>query len=314
MGVRDKLRGLGQRRGVRYAATLPERVVRSASALTAGVVHELATVALPLGLRRGRLYRNLVDATLRFLIENVGEVSGTRPSETELGQNFLLRRTAGNGIELIGILAFRASPVWVLAALADVCGFGRQIIPEIAAALKEEGLLAPAGSFTTMEQLLQGLERSSGQLAETVNAPPLDVAGLRAEWSKFVAEARQLPVPQLPRADAVLQLWRDLRAAADTEQRTVFEMSSLLALAAVSELPERARVLSKTAAIALRHGGTALSTALLEHYRQSLRELNEVGFLRYGARQLTPYTRARLRGQRSRGSCSTAFDVGRRTT
>jgi hypothetical protein len=294
MSVRDKLRGLGKRRAVRYAASLPERVVRSASALAAGVVHEVATVALPLGLRRGRLYRNLVGATLRFLIENVGEVHGARPTETELGENFLLRRAAGNGIELVGILAFRASPVWVLAALADVCGFGRQIIPEIAAALKEEGLLAPADSFTTMEQLLQGLERSSGQLAETVNAPPLDVAGLRAEWAKFVAEARQLPAPQLPPPGAVLQVWRELRAAADNEQRTVFEMSSLLALSAVSELPERARVLSKAAAITLRHGGAALSAALLEHYRQSLRELHEVGFLRYGVRQLTPYTHAAL--------------------
>jgi len=117
---------------------------------------------------------------------------------------------------------------------------------------------------------------------------------LRAEWSKFIAEARQLPAPQLPRADTVLQLWREVRAAADREQRTVFEMSSLLALAAVSELPERTRVLSKAAAIALRYSGAALSAALLDHYRQSLRELNEVGFLRYGVRQLTPYTRAAL--------------------
>jgi hypothetical protein len=294
MGVKDKLRSLGQRRGVRYAASLPERVVRSASALTAGLVHEVATVALPIGLRRGRVYRNLVDATLRFLIENVGEVSGTRPSEAELGENFLLRRAAGNGIELIGILAFRASPVWVLAALSDVCGFGRQIIPEIAAALKQEGLLAPADSFTTMEQLLQGLERSSGQLAATVNTPPLDVASLRAEWSKFVAEARQLPTPQLPSADNILLLWHELRATADSERRTVFEMSSLLALATVTKLPERARVLSKVAAIALRHSGVALSDALLEHYRQSLQELREVGFLSYGVRQLTPYTRAAL--------------------
>jgi hypothetical protein len=294
MGVRDKLRGLGKRRGIRYAVSLPERVVRSASALTAGVVHEVAVVALPVGLRRGRLYRNLVDATLRFLIESVGEVRGTRPTEEELGEGFLLRRTAGNGIELIGILAFRASPVWVLAALADVCGFGRQLIPDIAASLKEEGLLAPAESFATMDQLLQGLERSAARLAETVNAPPLDVAGLRSEWTKFVAEARQLPTPQLPEAGSILQLWQDLRATAQAEQRSVFATSSLLALSAVSELPERARVLSKMVAITLRHGGGALSSALLDHYRQSLRELREVGYLRYGVRQLSPYTHAAL--------------------
>ncbi|HVJ31053.1 MAG TPA: hypothetical protein VNA66_12145, partial [Gammaproteobacteria bacterium] len=294
VGVRDKLRNLSKRRGVRYGASLPERVVRSASALAAGTVREVAAVALPIGLRRGRLYRNLVDVTLQFLAEDVGGVASSQPTELELGQDFLLRRAAGNGIELMGVIAFRASPVWVLAALADVAGFGRQLIPEIAEALKKEGLLEPDDSFATMEQLLGGLERSSAQLAESVNAPPLDIAGLRNEWRKFADEARQLPAPQLPTASTVTRLWQDLRATAEREQRSLFEVSSLLAVAAVGELPERARVLSKSAAVVLRHGGAAVSNALLEHYRESLRQLREVGYLRYGVLKLTPYTRAAL--------------------
>lgn len=292
--MRDKLRGVGKHRGVRYAASLPERVVRSASALAAGTVREVAAVALPIGFRRGRLYLSLVDVTLQFLIENVGGVQSSQPNEQKLGENFLLRRAAGNGIELMGLVAFRASPVWVLAALADAAGFGRQLIPEIAESLRKEGLLAAGGSFATMEQLLSGLERSSGQLAENINAPPLDVAGLRAEWRKFVDDARQLPAPQLPSATAVTRLWQDLRATAEREQRSVFEVSSLLAVAAVGSLPERARVLSKSAAIVLRHGGAAVSNALLDHYRQSLLEMREAGFVGYGARQLAPYTRAAL--------------------
>jgi hypothetical protein len=294
MGVKDKLRGFGKNRGVRYAASLPERVVRSASALAAGTVREVAAVALPIGFRRGRLYRSLVDVTLQFLIEDVGGVQGATPSEQKLGEDFLLRRAAGNGIELMGVIAFRASPVWVLSALADVAGFGRQLIPEIAESLKRDGLLAQDGSFATMEQLLTGLERSSGQLAESVNAPPLDVAGLRDEWRKFVAEARLLPAPQLPSAGAVTRVWQDLRAVAEREQRSVFQVSSLLAVSAVGELPERARVLSKAAAIVLRHGGAAVSNALLEHYRESLREMREAGFVNYGVRQLTPYTHAAI--------------------
>jgi hypothetical protein len=294
MSVKDKLRGFGKNRGLRYAASLPERVVRSASALAAGTVREVAAVALPIGFRRGRLYRSLVDVTLQFLIEDVGGVQGATPSEQRLGEDFLLRRAAGNGIELMGVIAFRASPVWVLSALADVAGFGRQLIPEIAESLKREGLLAQDGSFATMEQLLSGLERSSGQLAESVNAPPLDVAGLRDEWRKFVTEARLLPAPQLPSAGAVTRVWHDLRAVAEREQRSVFQVSSLLAVSAVGELPERARVLSKAAAVVLRHGGAAVSNALLEHYRESLREMREVGFLNYGVRQLTPYTHAAI--------------------
>jgi hypothetical protein len=294
MSVRGKLRGLSQRASVRYAVSLPERVVRSASAIAAGVVREIMTVALPVGIRRGRLYRNLVDVTLQFLIEHVGEVRGPQASEVEVTRDFLLRRAAGNGIELMGILAFRASPVWVLAALADVSGFGRQIIPEIAEALKKEGLLAAGETFETMDQLLHGLENGATQLAETVNAPPLDIATLKQEWAKLSATARKLPAPRLPTRAAVLGVWRELMTTAAAEQRSIFETSSLLALSALGSLPERTRVLSRSAVVVLRHGGTVLSEGLLTHYREALVELRSAGFLAYGARQLKPYTEAAL--------------------
>src|SRR5207244_13212478 len=63
------------------------------------------------------------------------------PADGALPGDFLARRTAGNVVEALGIVAFRASPVWILAALADVCGMGRQMIPDVAAALEAEGLL-----------------------------------------------------------------------------------------------------------------------------------------------------------------------------
>ena len=292
MTITGKLRSIGRSRGVRYALSLPERTLRSVTALAAGLVHETAGVVLPIGVRRGRVYRNLVDATLQFLIERVGEVGVVHATDRELGENFLVRRAAGNGIELLGILAFRASPVWVLAALADLCGFGRYLIPEIAAVLKREGLLDATGSFTTMDQLLEGLEGSAAHLAETVNAPPLDVAGLRREWAKLVTEVRRLPAPQLPTRASVMRLWDDLQAEAAAQNRTVFELSSLLAVSAVSELPERVRVLSKSAAVALRRSGAVVSEALLAHYRDALAEIRAVGFMSFGARQLAPYARA----------------------
>jgi hypothetical protein len=292
--IREKLKSLGRRPAVAYALSLPERTVRSAAALTAGLLREVVVVALPVGLRRGKLYQNLVEATLRFLIESVGQVEGVYQTEDELGRDFLLRRSAGNGIEVMGVVLFRASPVWVLAALADVCGFGRQIIPQITQELQKEGLLAPDDSFTTMEQLLDGLERTAGQLATTVNAPPLDIAGLREEWDKLVTQARSLPAPKLPSRTAVLRVWTQLRDEAAAQERSLFELSSLLAVSAVSNLPERARVLSKATAIAMRKGGGVLADGLLEHYRATLREIHVTGYLAYGARQLEPYARAAL--------------------
>src|SRR4026207_295703 len=134
-----------------FLLSLPERGLRSTTALAGGARRGVGDVSIPQTIRRSQLYRNLVEATLRFLIEQVGQVKGVYPGEEKLSEDFLLRRAAGNGVELIGILAFRASPVWVLAALADASGTGRFLIREITASLKAEGLLNPEAEFNSVD-------------------------------------------------------------------------------------------------------------------------------------------------------------------
>src|SRR4051794_22551550 len=155
----------------RYILSLPERVVRSLGALSGGLLREIGEVALPAAVRRTILYRTMVGVTLRFLIEDVGEVEGVYSSENDLAENFILQRTASHGIELLGILAFRASPVWVLAALADLTGGGQKLIHEIATTLRQEGLLEGDANFENMDQVLTGLEKTSAHLALTLNMP-----------------------------------------------------------------------------------------------------------------------------------------------
>jgi hypothetical protein len=92
-----------------YLLSFPERLIRGALGLGAGVAREVGEVALPDGIRHSQLYQNLVDATLRFLIEQVGGVEGVYDAEGTLPDNFLARRTAGNAVEMLGIVAFRAS-------------------------------------------------------------------------------------------------------------------------------------------------------------------------------------------------------------
>ena len=94
-----------------FLLSLPERGLRSATALAGGLLREVGEVAIPQTIRRSQLYGNLVEATLRFLIEQVGQVKGAYPGGEKLSEDFLVRRAAGNGIELIGILTFRASPI-----------------------------------------------------------------------------------------------------------------------------------------------------------------------------------------------------------
>ena len=286
-----------------YLLSLPERIVRSALGLGAGVAREVGEVAVPDAVRNSQLYRNLVDTTLRFLIEQVGGVEGVYRDEGQLPGDFLARRTAGNAVEMLGIVAFRASPVWVLAALADVCGMGRHLIPEIAGALKAQGLLEPDAQFTTIEQMLDGLERTSARLAATINTPPLDVAALRTEWREIREQARGLQPASLPSRETIADLWTRTKEAAARQDRSVFETSSMMAVSAVRGVPEGVRWLSASARAGAVRTGHVFAAALLDHYRETLDEIQQIGYATFAARQLRPYTRA----------AAAQFSPGRRT-
>ncbi|MGD8377507.1 MAG: hypothetical protein PVF68_15350 [Acidobacteriota bacterium] len=285
--------GAGSRVSVRdYLLTLPERSLRSISALSAGLLRELGEATLPAAVRRSSLYRNLVDGTLRFLIETVGEVETVYPAGETLTTDYAFRRAAGNGIELAGIVAFRASPVWVMAALADLSGAGRTLVREIADSLKAEGLLDRDTEFSTVDQVLDGLEATSAKLADTINAPPLDVATLRRDLADLRNAARRIPPGRLPAAARLQDLWRDLRKEAAAQERSVFQLSAAMAISTVTSLPAGARWLSRSAKAAARRTGGIVADTLLDHYRQQLATIRAEGFLAYWYRQFRPYLRA----------------------
>lgn len=277
-----------------YLLSLPERIVRSTLGLGAGAAREVGEVVLPDAVRNTQLYRNLVDATLRFVIERVGGVEGVYGKGDDLPDNFLARRTAGNAVEMLGIVAFRASPVWVLAALADVCGAGRQLIPEMADALKEQGLLEKDAQFTSVDQLLDGLERTSSRIAAAINTPPLDVAGLRAEWEAIRSEAGSIPRASLPSSETIGAMWTNVKAESARQDRSVFETSSMMALSSLRSFPGNARWFYASARAGATRTGEIVGTALLDHYRETLAEMQEAGYAAFAARQFRPYVRAAI--------------------
>jgi hypothetical protein len=275
-----------------YLLSLPERIVRSTLGLGAGAAREVGEVVLPDAVRGSQLYKNLVDATLRFVIERVGGVEGVYGKGDALPDNFLARRTAGNAVEILGIVAFRASPVWVLAALADVCGAGRQLIPEMAEALKEQGLLEKDTQFTSVDQMLDGLERTSSRLAATINTPPLDIAGLRTEWEAIRKDASSIQPSSLPSRETIGAMWTQLKSESERQNRSVFETSSMVALSAIRALPGNARWFYASARAGATRTGEIVAVALLDHYSQTLAEMRETGYAAFATRQFGPYVRA----------------------
>ena len=279
------------RLGYSFVLSLPERLVRSVSVLTGGFLREAGVILLPSRIRRTALYRVMVEVTLRFLIEELGRVKGVYPKNAEL-EDFLVKRTASHGIELLGLLTLHVSPIWVLAALADATGAGHALIEQIAESLKQEGLLEREAHFETLDQVLNGLEKTSAHLADTLNMPPVTLAGLRREWQKLKDALPSVPAASLPNLVTLETLWTKLLAASAAEHQSVFALCSTLAVGTLAKLPASVFWLSKAAQTAAKRTGQLLGESLLDHYILALNEIASEGFLAYWRKQFRPYLTA----------------------
>ena len=110
--------------------------------------------------------------------------------------------------------------------------------------------------------------------------PPLDIAGLRAEWNAIRADVTS-SARALPSRDAVIQVWQTLKAESARQQRSVFETSSAIAIAVVCT--------------GASHTGQLLTHALLEHYQQTLTDIRDIGYAKYVTQTLRPYVTAAAR-------------------
>ena len=253
-----------------YLVSLPERTARAGAALAGGLVYEASEVVLPDAVRRSKLYQAIVGRLLRITIELVGGVEGVYPSEEMQARELLVRKTAGNAVEIASFLAVGWSPVWLLAGASDLVGGSKVYLRTLVTELRDAGVLSAEDDVSSFEELLSALEGTSGVLADTVDVPPLNVAGVRTSWQELQKQAADLPD-----AAGLERIFAELQSAARQEDRSILEISSVVALGAV-------------------HAGVKLGHVhVFDYYRSALRIILEEGLLSFLQRTSTPYlTRA----------------------
>ena len=106
-----------------------------------------------------------------------------------------MRKTAGNVVELGSIAAFGFSPLWLLAAAADVTHGTRVYLDALVDELKAAGVLAEEARLRTVDDLLAALEGGSGTAARLIDIPPLELAALRRSLADLRDDASGLPSP-----------------------------------------------------------------------------------------------------------------------
>ena len=260
---------IGRRIGY-FAASLPERLVRAGAAVLGGTVHESAELLLPRLARRSRLYEASAKNLLRIMIEGVGRVERALPKAPDPAQlatkELAIRKGAGNVVELGSIAAFGFSPLWLLAAVADLTHGSRVYLRALTHELEASGVIRENLDVSSVDELLAILEGTSGRTARLIDIPPVELAELRTSIRELGQDATDLPSK-----DQLARLYDGLRRIAAAEDRSLLEVSQGIGMAFVTS----ARKLSD------------------EHvkvpYREDWQPVRDEGFAAYALRVSRPY-------------------------
>ena len=207
--------------------SLPERMTRAAIALVGGAVYETSNVALPRALRESKLYQVTIDRLLRIMIEWVGDVRDVYQDEETPVRELAARKFTGNVLEVASIFAVGFSPLWVLAAASDVMGGSKAYLRALVAELEAAGHLPRDTDVASYEDLLSRLETGSGVLADAIDIPPMSLREARASFDALRRQASDLPP-----AEDLATLFREMQATARQEGRSLTDVSAALGLAA----------------------------------------------------------------------------------
>jgi aconitate hydratase A / 2-methylisocitrate dehydratase len=264
------------RRATKFLVSVPERILRAVGAAAGGAIHETAELALPRLVRRSRLYEATAKNLLRITVELVGGVE--RPKDEVAGEvepspkKLLVRKSAGNVLELGSIFAFGFSPLWILAAAADVTRGTRVYLDALVDELKGAGVLAEDAELRSVDELLASLEGASGTTARLIDIPPLELEALKRSLSDLREDASGLPSPAELEA-----VYSALVREADRERRSLLEVSVGVGLAFFNSARKVGR----------QH--------VLDPYTEDLKPVREEGFATYARRVGGPYARAVLK-------------------
>src|SRR5262245_31122955 len=209
--------------------SMPERLARTIAAIAGGLAHETASLVLPRLVRRSRLYEATAKNLLRITVELVGGVAPSVPPTPEVEPDpgkLAVRKGAGNVVELGSIAAFGFSPLWLLAAAADVTHGSRIYLDTFVAELKGAGVIRRESSFKSVDELLGALEGVSGTSARLIDIPPLELEALKRSLADLRRDTTGLPTPA-----ELARLLDGLRRTAVRERRSMLEVSIGVGLA-----------------------------------------------------------------------------------
>lgn len=272
-----------------FGLSLPERALRSTSALVGGAISESASLLVPQAFRNSKSYEVFVHQMLDFMVHDVGGVHNDDAKDEEAKvEGYVARKAVGSFVDLAGMATLHLSPLTVLAIVSDVA-YGSQVyLHELSSELKEAGVIAEDTTIDHAADLLDALSNTSKTTASAFDMPPVSIEGLRETIEQTRAAASELNATKLIPQAEMKQLWTEMHEIAVKEHVSLLDVSSTMSLYTLNKVGQFGQGALSTVKVA----GNMFDRHIFDHYRTGLNDIQEKGLYTILAESSGPYISA----------------------
>ena len=271
-----------------YGLSLPERTVRSTSAIVGGLVNETAARLIPTAFRSSRSYSVFIQQALDMMIHDVGGVKNANQPVVDEAESKLARKAVGGLLDVAGAATLHLSPMTVLAVFSDLAYGSSHYLKLLSEELKREGIIDDVSSIDHVSDLVDVLNSASGKAAEAMDTPPISLDGFKETIQQLRTEINKVdPSHVIPQAE-IQRMWREMESAATQADVGLWDVSTTMTMFAVNRVSTGTRGALSSISVA----GNILEEHIFTHYFDALDQIEENGLYQTLADVSTPYLSA----------------------
>ncbi len=270
-----------------YGLSIPERALRSTSAMVGGVLRESASLLVPQAFQDSKSYQMFVVQMLDFVANDIGGVESDAPSSTDV-EGYVAKKAISNFVELVGLATLHISPLTILAITSDLAYGSTHMLKELSQELKEQGVISQNSTIDSTADFLHAISETSGDAALAFDLPPLSVEGLKDTIAKTQEKLSKIePTKVLPQAE-MEKLWKDIYDIAAKENVDVFEISSAMTMYSMNKVG----AVAKGALTTVRVTSDMIDKHIFSHYWNALQDISDQGIYTFVGEVSQPYIEA----------------------
>lgn len=271
----------------KYLVTIPERTARAILSYGVGIIDLSINTVLPKSLKRTSFYKVSYGMMRSFIIEKILEMDKEKVEELhDLSEDFVIRKIAGNSIEALGLFTIRFSPLWVFAVISDVTRGSSVYFDTLKKHLVDNGVIDSGEGITSIQDLLNALQKASEVTVNTLDLPPIAVRDLKkcireinVAYSDLGAESKKVNT-------LIDSVWSEMKKLSEEEGISFEALSGLMSADALKLYGTKTANSTKSFVMA---NYELLDAYVFRSYTETLSGIKKEGVSSYVQRHMEPF-------------------------